>query len=133
MHSTNYTNTLISPSEDTTAKAGTVPVKAESVAGLQYQLLSEASYTLTGDDVLVAVTAMRRGVPADEQNALREELFRKGQPCLRTSPLVKTHGWAVHYNKDGRIALVGCETATYRALSTAPDITQVKGMRSKRA
>lgn len=132
MHSTNYTNTLISPSEDSSATAGKVPAKPESIAGLQYTLISDAPYTLTGDDILVAVTALRRDIPESEHDALRAEIFSKGQPCLRTSPLMKSHGWAVHYDQDGRVGLIGCETEAYQALSTDPAITQVKGMRSKR-
>ncbi len=132
-HTTNYFNTLIQPSEDCAATAGIIPARPDTVAGLQYALLVDAPYTLTSDDLLVAVTALRRNIPADERGALKDELFSKGQPCLRASPLVKTHGWGVHHNAQGKIALVGRDTDAFRALRNDPAIVQIMGMRSKRA
>lgn len=131
MHTTGYFDTLIAPSEDCAAVAK-VPAKPESVAGLQYGMLSDA-YVLTGDELLVAVTGLRREVPRDEWDALHNELFSKGQPCLRASPLVKTHGWAVHYDAQGRIALVDPTSDRFAALSADAGIKQLRGMRSKRA
>ena len=133
VHTTNYFDSFIHVSADCGAAAGTVPPKPDSVAGLQYRLIHDAPHTMTSDDLLVAVTAARRDVPADEQDALRAEIFSKGQPCLRASPLVKTYGWGVHHDAQGRIALVGRETAEYAAHAGDPALAQVPGMRSRRA
>lgn len=131
MHSVGYFDTLISPSEDCAAVA-IVPAKAGTVAAMQFEMLSQA-YALTGDDLLVAVTGTRREVPKDEWDALRAELFAKGQPCLRASPLVKTFGWALHYDAQGRIALIDPASDRFAALATDTSIKQLRGMRSKRA
>ncbi|WP_377512921.1 DUF6157 family protein [Octadecabacter sp. R77987] len=131
MHTTNYQNTFIEPSEDCTAK-GRVPDKAGTVAALQFQMLNDAPYALTSDDLLVAVTAMRRDIPKDEHEALHAELFSKGQPCLRASALVKTYGWAVHHDGQGRVALVAPDSPVYQPFLDDPTVTKVKGMRSTR-
>lgn len=109
-----------------------LPAKVRSVAALQYEMLSDA-YAMTGDELLLAVTGVRRDVPRDEWDALHIELFSKDQPCLRVSPLVKTHGWAVHYDAQGRIAMVDPSSQRFAELSTDAGITQLGGMRSKRA
>lgn len=131
MHTTGYVDTLIAPSPDC-AVVAKVPLKAGSIAALQYELLSEA-YVMTGDELLVAVTGLRRDVPQDEWDALHDELFQNGQPCLRASPLVKTHGWAVHYDARGRIALVDPSSDRFHVLATDAGIKRLHGMRSKRA
>ncbi|WP_298711512.1 DUF6157 family protein [Micrococcus sp. 2A] len=42
----------------------------------------------------------RRTVPP------REAFFAKSQACLRASPLGKRHGWGLHHDAEGRVALV---------------------------
>ena len=128
-HSTNYTNALILPSEDCKAVAK-VPTKQGSVAALQYDLLSGGG--MTSDDLLVAVTAIRRDVPQDEEDALRDEIFSKGQPCLRASPLVKTHGWAAYHDADAQVSLVDPTSEHFATLMQDSKIAKVKGMKSRR-
>mgnify|MGYP000011717656 FL=1 len=128
-HSTNYTNTLILPSDDCKAVAKT-PEKPVTVAGLQFAMMQD--HALTSDDLLVAVTAHRRDIPADEHDALRGEIFSKGQPCLRASPLVKTHGWAVYHDKDAVVFLVDPTSQRYADLMADDAIAKVKGMKSRR-
>lgn len=132
MHTTNYTNTLIQVSPDCPAGAGTVPPKPGTVAAMQYERLVAAPYAMTSDDLLFGIFADRNGVPAAERPAARAAFFSKGQPCLRSSPLVKTYGWGIHHDSKGRVALVGAETAEYAALSERDDVTVLQGMRSKR-
>lgn len=133
MHSINYQNTLILVATDCAATQGTVPTKPGTVAALQYQMLRDAPYALTSDDLLVAVEAQRRGIPDDEQAALRAEIFAKPQACLRASPLVKTYGWGLHHDAQSRVALIGCDTADYARMAADPDLAKAPGMRSKRA
>ena len=133
MHSINYHDAFIAVSEDCAAEFGTLPPNPGTVAALQYQMLAEAPYTMTSDDLLVAVTATRRDVPRDEWPALREEIFAKPQACLRASPLVKTYGWGLHHDAEGRVALIARETADYgRCVSDKP-LTRTRGMRSRKA
>lgn len=133
MHTTNYANTFIAVSPDTVATAGRVPEKAGSVAALQWAMIHAAPYTYTSDDVIFAVHAERKEIAEADRAAARAAFFSKGQPCLRSSPLVKTHGWGVHHDDKGRVALVGRDSAAYAAMSARQDLTIVAGMRSKRA
>ena len=69
----------------------------------------------------------------DEIAQLRSDFFAKGQPCLRASPLTKSHGWGVHFDAEGRAALVAMESDEYRRCQQDGDLTQLKAMRTKRA
>ena len=83
---------------------------------MQYDMLVDAPYAMTSDELIVAVLATRKDIPKDEWPAFRSEYFSKGQPCLRVSPLVKTMGWA-----------------KYRDLVGDDDVRKIHGMRNKRA
>jgi len=61
-----------------------------------------------------------------------KKFFSKGQPCLRSSPLVKRYGWGVHFNKDGKAAIYAIESSEYRKLYKDKTIKHLKGMKSKR-
>ena len=133
MHSINYTDTFIAVSEDCRAEFGTIPDKPGTIAALQYRLLAEAPYGMTSDDLLVAVTGTRRAIPQDDWPALRAEIFAKPQACLRASPLVKTYGWGLHHDAQGRVALVARETAEYGRRVSEEALTRLRGMRSRKA
>jgi hypothetical protein len=133
MHTTNYTDTLILPSPDCRAEVSLAPGKPGSIATLQHQFLLEAPYRLTSDDLLVAVTASRRGLDKDDHAALRAELFAKGQPCLRASPLVKSLGWAIHHDSAGKVSLVAQHSPRMAALLADPAVAKTPGMRSAKA
>ena len=131
MHTTNYVDTLILPSEDCQAKVALVPSKAGTVAAMQYERLSDG-YALDSDTLLVAVTGVRREVPEDEWAELRSEIFSKGQACLRASPLVKTYGWALHHDANSKVALVDPASERFQTLMEDTRIFKVRGMRSSR-
>lgn len=140
MGSTNYHGTFIAVAEDSLATAGTVPTKPGSVAALTYELVWAAPYTLTSDDVLFTVHAMRRGIAQEDLAHARTDFFAKPQACLRASPLGKTYGWGIHHDAEGRVALYGVESQRYAELSapgaTAEDgspITLKRAMRRSRA
>lgn len=133
MYSTNYTDALILPSEDCRAERATPPGKPGTIAALQYDMLAAAPYQYTSDDLLIAVEASRKSVAEADRPALAAAFHARGQACLRASPLVKTHGWALHHDSDARVALVDPESATFAKLAGDPAITQVRGMRSRRA
>jgi hypothetical protein len=135
IHTTNYTNTFIAIAEDSPATSGEVPpVKGDtrSVANIQYEMISKHPYKYTSDDVLFQVYAERNDLTQSEFANAREQFFSKGQPCLRASPLTKRYGWGVHADKDGKIALVGCETKEYKKFLTDKTLKIVKAMKSKR-
>jgi hypothetical protein len=130
---TNYLNAFITVSPDCPAKAGERPEKPDSVAGLQYALLSARPYALTSDDLLFEVYARRNAVPAKERARARTTFFQKSQACLRASPLVKRYGWGLHHDENGKVAAYGAETAEYRKLASKKSHKVVAGLRSRRA
>lgn len=133
MHTTNYTNTLILPSPDCPVMSPVVPHTAGTVATLQYRQLAERPHGLTSDEVIFAVFAERKGIDAASLEDARAAFFSVGQPCLRASPLVKTYGWALYHDMDGRVALVDPTSEGFRRLSADAGVAKLSGMRSSRA
>jgi hypothetical protein len=132
-HSTNYQNTFIQVADDCPVAAGEVPPAkgdAKTVANIQFDMVLKNPYQYTSDDVVFQVFAHKNDLSKSEYEAAREQFFSKGQPCLRASPLTKRYGWGVHHDKDGKIALVGAETAAYKKLSADKTLKIVKAMRS---
>ncbi|GLQ54079.1 hypothetical protein GCM10010862_13380 [Devosia nitrariae] len=132
MHTTNYVNTFILVSPDCPVDVARVPEKPGTIATLQYEKLVGAPYAMTSNDLIFAVFSERNGIAEAEKPAARAKFFSKGQPCLRSSPLVKTFGWGVHHDEEGRIALYGLDTPEYRVFAAREDLARVPGMRSKR-
>lgn len=133
MHTTDYTDTLILPAPDTKAVAAAVPPAGKgSIAELQYDRLSGEDYAWTSDDLLFDVHCQRKGIAAADRAAERERFFSKGQPCLRTSPLAKTYGWALHFDSGGRIALLPMGSERANELEADPDVTVRTAMKSSR-
>lgn len=135
MHTTNYRETFIVVAEDSAAERGTVPpVKVEkpSIASRTWKLIAEHPYEYTSDDVIFTVWADRNEIPENERQEAREVFFSKGQACLRASDLGKKYGWGIHHDGEGRVALVGMESETYRELAARDDVRVVKAMRSSR-
>jgi hypothetical protein len=130
MHTTNYVNTLIAVAPDSTAERSIVPAKPGSIAALQYALLAAQPYKLTSDDVIFAVYAKRNGLKPTK--SAREAFFAKAQACLRTSPLAKTHGFGLHQDAQGRVALVPMESVRYTELTHDKGTKTVAAMRSSR-
>ena len=131
-HTTDYAETLILVSPDTNATEAKAPANANSVAGRQYRMMAHAPYAYTSDDVIFTVHADRHGVAPEQRAEARRQFFSRGQGCLRTSPLVRTHGWGVHSDRNCRVALVAMESGEYRALAEDGRVAKVAGMRSKR-
>lgn len=143
MDRVDYADTFIAVADDSAATEGTVPPSAPdnpSVAARSFQLVSEHPYRYTSGDVIFTVFADRRGIPEHERSAARDEFYSRSQACLRSSDLGKRYGWGIHADADGRIALIGVETAEYaqfvsgqrRNASGAP-LRLTKAMRSSRA
>jgi Family of unknown function (DUF6157) len=132
MHTTNYQSTLILPSPDSTATSAQIPKKVDSVAGLQHAIIGAAPYEMTSDDVVFEVFARRTQVSDGDRAAARAAFFSKGQPCLRASPLVKSHGYAVHADEKSRVALIAMESADFARLVADESITKRPGLRTSR-
>lgn len=131
--STNYYNTLIQIADDSPTQTSVTPdLTKQSVASQQFQLIAGNPYTYTSDDVIFARVVEKESIPVDQVPSAREEYFKKGRACLRTSPLAKTHGWGIHANAEGKIALVAAESEEYRRLSDDDSVTKLKAMRRSR-
>ena len=133
MHTTNYYDTLILPSPDSRAQGATAPARPGTIAALQYERLAAAPYGLTSDDVIFGIQADRHEMAEEDRGPARMEFFSRGQACLRSSPLVKTLGWALHHDTEGRVALVDPASEQFDELMAREDITKRFGLRSKRA
>lgn len=136
----NYVNTFIAVAPDTTAKAGTVPPGRsdnKSVAQLEHEIISGNPYALTQEDVQFSVHVRRQGISASKLKAKRakfwSEFFSKPMACMRASPLPKSYGWGLHFDAEGKVALVAMESPEYERLLKNSAIKQLFAMRSKRA
>ena len=133
MHTTNYVDTVITPPADTRAGAAMAPPSGKrTVAELQFERLFGHDYEWTSDDLLFDVHCERKGIAEPERAAAREEFFAKGQPCLRTSPLAKTYGWAFHFDHSGKIALVPMGSEELERVKALEEITVRSAMRASR-
>lgn len=128
--STNYYNTLIQIAEDSpTLSAVTPDLTKQSVATSQFSLMFERPYTYTSDDVIFARVAEKNAIPEDSIPAARDTYFQTGRACLRTSPLAKSHGWGIHADAEGKLALIAADSEEYRRLSEDQHVTKVRAMR----
>lgn len=135
VHTTNYQNTFIEIAADCPATSGEIPPAkgdAKTVANLQFEMLLKNPYQYTSDDVLFQVYADRNDLTKAEYKAAREQFFSKGQPCFRASPLTKRYGWGVHFDKDGKMAIVGSDTPQYKKFLKDKSLTVVKAMKSSK-
>lgn len=136
MHTTNYQSTFIQIAPDCPVEHSEVPRgrgQSKTIAQLQYELLTQRPYELTSDEVLFEVHMIRKDIAETQRDGAREEFFSKPQACLRASSLPKRHGWGLHHDVQGRVALIALGSEQYRELSENPDIKQLVAMRSKRA
>jgi hypothetical protein len=137
MHTTNYRNTFIEIADDCPTGAAEIPPHREgkpaTIARLHFDLVTDAPYRHTSDDVIFTTHATRAGIPDDDLAAARERFFSKGQACLRASPLAKRYGWGIHHDAEGRVALVPAGSQEYERLAADPHVTHLKAMRSRRA
>ncbi len=143
MNGHNYLNTVIAVAEDCPVAEAKIPQLRggkRTVAVMQFEMLHDQPFVHTQEDVLFDVWRARQGpdiiaddLADDELAELRRQFFTKGQPCLRASPLTKTHGWGVLFDADGRAALCAMESSEYAEAIAGGELTVLKAMRSKRA
>lgn len=133
-HSTNYFDTFIEVAEDSKTKCSLIPESKEkkTIAQMQYELIANNPYKFTSDDVFFEVYAIRNNIKKADLKKAREDFFSKGQPCFRASPLTKSFGFGVHSNSEGKIALVGLETPTYKKLISDAKVKKLKAMKTKK-
>ncbi|MFN8414731.1 MAG: DUF6157 family protein [Cytophagaceae bacterium] len=135
IHTTNYENTFIEVAADyklTKCKMPNLNAEKKTIAAIQFDLVWEHPYEFTSDDVLFQTYAIKQGLSKSELSAARKEFFSKGQACFRASPLTKTHGFGVHSNEEGKIALYPLESPEYKKLLKDAKVEKVKAMRTSK-
>ena len=134
MHTTNYLNTFIFVADDCPVTKAEVPPKKEikTVASMQFDMLKNAPYQHTSDEVLFQVFAAKNNIPEADRDSEKKKFFSKGQPCFRSSPLTKRYGWGVHFNQEGKMALYAVESDEYRQFSQANSLKTIKAMRTSK-
>lgn len=135
MKTTNYHDTFIEVAEDCPANIAEIPpdtAKQRTVARIQYELLHDAAYQYTSDDVLFNVYAIRNNIARRDAVPAREQFFSKAQACLRASPLAKRYGWGVHSDSKGRIAIYAVQSEEYAKLARDKSLKHLKALRTSR-
>jgi hypothetical protein len=136
----NYVNTFIQVAPDCSVDKAVVPPargEQKTIPQLEYEMLAGSPYVFTQEEILFEVHARHKGIPESDLKAHREELwaefFSKSRACLRASSLPKKYGWGLHFNAEGKTALVPMESPKYEQLANNRSLTQHLAMRSKRA
>ena len=136
----NYYESFIAVAPDSAAIRGTVPPargEAKTIPAIEYELLAAKPYHYTQEELQFAVHLQRSGVTPAELKAKRKKLwaefFAKPRACLRCSSLPKKYGWGLHFDQEGRIALVAVESAAYKKFSGSKSLKVVPALNSKRA
>ena len=131
-----YRDTLIAPAEDCDDVAEVPSPRGDkpTVATIQYEMLHGSPYELTQEDILFGTWRRQQGLPAEADTAgRRDEFFSSPRACLRSSPLGKKYGWAIHFDSDGRAALLKPGTAEFTKLVDDEKTKVLHAMRSSRA
>jgi hypothetical protein len=130
------TNTFIRIADDSPARQGMVPkLKADaepSLARRHYDLLINHPYEYDINSFNFEIFCQKAHIDEADRDSHREAFFSKGHPCMRASPLTKTHGWGAHYNGSGKIAIYPVDSVAYRKLLNDPGNKVEIAMRSAR-
>ncbi|MBI5033663.1 MAG: hypothetical protein HZB51_24355 [Chloroflexi bacterium] len=135
MSTTNYYETIIQVAEDCPVEKAEIPQLKngeKTIAVMQYELIDGHPYQYTSDDVIFKVYAAKNKISRANLQSEREKFFSKGQPCLRSSSLVKRYGWGIHSDPEGKVALYAVESSEYKKFCKDKTIKHLKGMKSKR-
>ena len=136
-----YYDTFIQVAPDCPVRTAVVPTSkraAKTIPQIEYELLVGSPYTLTQEEFLFAVHVQRSGLSKRDLEMCRADLWReffsKSRACLRASQLPKKFGWGLHFDSEGRIALVAMESEAYRAFAEGQGVSTVlTAMRNKKA
>jgi hypothetical protein len=129
---TNYHDGFITVAPDSLATQANRDPRSGTVAARQLELLLGSRYSFTSDELLFAVHAERNAISAGQIDGERSQFEAKPKACLRASPLVKTHGWGLHHDTQGRVAAIALEDPAYARFAADPYLKVVAGMRSRR-
>ncbi len=135
IHTTNYFKTFIQVAEDCKVNEAKIPeIKGDNktIASIQYEQLIKNEYVFTSDEILFNTFAQKNELLPSELNEARAHFFSKGQACMRCSPLTKTHGFGIHFNEVGKMALIAKGSKEYETLLNDEHLKQIKAMKSSK-
>ena len=132
----NYYNTLIEIAEDSPATKAEVPKpkggkKTKPV--IEYEMIANHPYKYTEEDIAFETYAVLHNIPKALWPRERQTFLSKGHPHLRVSALAKRHGWGIHNNAEGKVALIAVNSLKYKKLMKDPRTTKIKAFRSESA
>lgn len=117
----NYYDTFITVAPDCPAERGMVPPDKKSgktKPGIEYELVANSPYAYTQEQLLYETHIRHKEISpevlAERGTQLRDEFFQKPTACLRASMLPKKYGWGIHFNAEGKMALVPMESPDYQ-------------------
>ncbi|RED53036.1 DUF6157 family protein [Cohnella lupini] len=120
----NYYDTMITVSGDCPVERGMVPPEKKngrSKPGIEYDLVYNQPYEYTQEELLFQTYVRHKEIPeselAERGDEIRERFFSKPMPCLRASMLPKKYGWGLHFNAEGKVALIPRESEEYDRLT----------------
>lgn len=132
-----YVNSFIAVADDCKVQTSDVPnLDKETVASIQYKMLTDTPYTHTQEEILFASSRVARdnpNMPTSEREVAFDAYFSKPQACLRASPLPKKHGFGFHFDQDGKVAMYPMESPEYDRHSRDDSLKVMKALRSSRA
>lgn len=138
----NYYNTFIEVASDCPADYGMVPpdkAAGKTKPGIEYEIAANSPYAYTQEEILYETFVRHKQIPPDERRLreaeLRAAFFGKPKACMRASMLPKKYGWGLHFNAEGKLALVPRESPEYSrfAEGEVEGVTVLKAMRNKKA
>lgn len=138
----NYYNTFITVAPDCPAETGIIPPDKKDgrmKPSLEYELAAGQPYGYTQEELLFEVYVRHKQIAEDELAERRPELwdefFGKSQACLRASMLPKKYGWGIHFDAEGKMALIPKESEAYQRYleNESGELKVVAAMRSSKA
>ncbi|BCG47082.1 hypothetical protein GEOBRER4_n1904 [Citrifermentans bremense] len=114
---------LIAVAEDCPVNRAEAPPKGnpKTIARLGYEILIEHPYKYTEREFFYELHAVRRKRPD-----LNYESYN-----IKRAQIVKVHGWGIHRDQDGKLALVAMESPRYKELQAT--IKTSKAYRTNKA
>jgi hypothetical protein len=115
---------LIEIASDSTAIRGEVPPDSgirKTIARTSYEVLVDNPYRFDEREFYHEVHVVRR-----ERTDLKLENY-----SIKRLALVKSYGWGIHRNSDGKLALVACESSRYKELQADPRVKKTKAYRNQ--
>ncbi|TVX96927.1 hypothetical protein FPZ45_19930 [Cohnella terricola] len=121
----NYYDTFIKLAGDCPVERGMIPPEkknGKSKPGIEYDLVFHQPYTYTQEELLYQTYVRHKEIPEEElasrSEEIREAFFSKPMACLRASMLPKKYGWGLHFDSEGKVALVARESEEYDRLAS---------------